>query len=185
MWSHLREFARGRIPRKLAQKISPSDLVQDTFLIAQRQIARFRGNSEDDLHAWLRGILANRLLFWDRKFLRTKKREVRRERSLNRDVDSGDPTLQLNTAALLPSDELLHKERLETLAAAFAALAESDRRVIWLRRVEERTFSEIAADLQIAEEAARQRWLRAIERFRAAYRRAGGADSNERPPLST
>ena len=46
--------AERELDPDLRAKGSASDLVQETFLEAQRDFARFQGSSRDELRAWLR-----------------------------------------------------------------------------------------------------------------------------------
>src|SRR5436305_12160509 len=49
--------ARREVPADLQAKGGASDLVQDTFLKAQRLFPRFLGGTEPELQAWLRRLL--------------------------------------------------------------------------------------------------------------------------------
>src|ERR687883_158141 len=64
--------------RELAPDLRPkggaSDLVQQTFLEAQRDFARFRGDSEEELLAWLRRLLLHNVADFSRRFHGTGKR---------------------------------------------------------------------------------------------------------------
>ncbi len=51
-------LARLQIGRRLQGKADPDDLVQETFLEAARHFGQFRGETEPDLAAWLRQVLA-------------------------------------------------------------------------------------------------------------------------------
>ena len=55
---YLTLLARVQIGRQLRGKADPDDLVQETFLLAHREFATFRGQTEPELTAWLRRILA-------------------------------------------------------------------------------------------------------------------------------
>ena len=57
----LLEVARGAIGPSLRTKGGASDLVQDTFLEAQRRFGQFDGKSTNQLRAWLRSLLQIRL----------------------------------------------------------------------------------------------------------------------------
>jgi DNA-directed RNA polymerase specialized sigma24 family protein len=58
-----------------------SDLVQDTFLAAQRDFTQFHGTSEGELRAWLRQVLLNRASNFARHY-RAGKRALGREVAL-------------------------------------------------------------------------------------------------------
>ncbi|MHC4731855.1 MAG: sigma factor, partial [Planctomycetota bacterium] len=59
--NYLRLLARLEVGRRLQAKIDASDLVQETFLQANRAFPDFRGASEAEMLQWLRSILASRL----------------------------------------------------------------------------------------------------------------------------
>src|SRR5688572_14821250 len=57
----LQSTAAAALPKELQAKLSASDLVQQTFLDAQRRISSFQGESPEMLAAWLRTTLANKV----------------------------------------------------------------------------------------------------------------------------
>src|SRR5215510_1175110 len=67
-------LARAEIGRRLQSRLDPSDLVQETFLAAHRDFARFRGTTEAELVAWLRQVLAFNLANLVRHYLGTQRR---------------------------------------------------------------------------------------------------------------
>src|SRR5262245_57488511 len=75
--------ARGVMGPRLRVKLDASDIVQETFLEAQRHLGRFRGKTPTEFRAWLREILLCRLASAQRTYLGTKKRAVGREVSLD------------------------------------------------------------------------------------------------------
>ena len=50
-------LARLRIDPRLRARLDPSDIVQQTLLIAHEKRTQFRGRSDAELAAWLRSIL--------------------------------------------------------------------------------------------------------------------------------
>jgi hypothetical protein len=58
---YLRLLARLQIDPRLHSRLDPSDIVQQTLLIAHEKLARFRGRSHGEMAAWLRAILATTL----------------------------------------------------------------------------------------------------------------------------
>src|SRR3954462_1863633 len=69
---YLALLARVQIGQRLRGKADASDLVQETFLEAHRNFARFRGTSEVEFVRWLRQILAANLADLFRRYLGTQ-----------------------------------------------------------------------------------------------------------------
>src|SRR4051812_48306071 len=76
---YLLQIANEELNSDLQGKAGGSDLVQQTFLEANRDIAGFRGKTEAELTAWLRQILLHNLANLRRQFGVRTKRDVSRE----------------------------------------------------------------------------------------------------------
>ncbi len=81
---YLALLSRVQIGKRLQGKADASDLVQETFLDAHRHFASFRGQSEAELIAWLRQILAGNVANLLRHYLGTQGPDVRLEREIAR-----------------------------------------------------------------------------------------------------
>ena len=81
--NYLELLARLEIGRRLQTKVDTSDLVQETFLEACRNLKSFRGSGEAEFVAWLRSIFATRIAQLVRRYLGVQGRDVRRERGLD------------------------------------------------------------------------------------------------------
>ena len=75
-------FARRHFPADLQAKGSASDLVQDTFLDAQRDFPHFAGTTEGELLAWLRCLLRHNISNFETAYRRREKRRIGREQPL-------------------------------------------------------------------------------------------------------
>src|SRR6516162_6479595 len=75
-------LAKRELDPDLRAKGGASDLVQETFLEAQRDFAHFHGNSAEELRAWLRRLLLNNVANFTRQYRERAKRQVGREVSL-------------------------------------------------------------------------------------------------------
>src|SRR5438105_5363593 len=80
--NYLSLLARVQVGRRLQGKVDPADLVQETFLEAHRHFAGFRGQSEPEVAAWLRQILAGVLGNQLRRYIGTQGRDIRLEREM-------------------------------------------------------------------------------------------------------
>jgi len=70
--SYLLLVAGRELRGDLKQKIGPSDIVQETFLKAQRDLLQFRGETHAEFVNWLRRILLNEIYATNRRFHGTK-----------------------------------------------------------------------------------------------------------------
>src|SRR6059058_1854595 len=70
---YLSLLARLQIGRRLQGKVDAADLVQETFLKAHRDLARFRGRTEAELVHWLRQILVANLAMQVRRYCGTQR----------------------------------------------------------------------------------------------------------------
>ncbi len=169
--NYLLLVAGQELDADLQAKGSASDLVQETFLEAQRDFARFHGTSEAELLAWLRQILVNNVANFTRRY-RTGKREVHREVVLDANdsaQDSGraapDPADPLPT----PSSEAVEREQAAALQRALDRLPDDYRQVLVLRYLEGRSFEEIAPLLNRSADAVRKLFARAMQRLRQEW----------------
>jgi RNA polymerase sigma-70 factor (ECF subfamily) len=159
---YLLAIANSELGADLQSKVGASDLVQQTFLNAQKEFVGFRGQSEAELLAWLRRILRNSLVDASRHYGEASKREVGREQPLSGSavfVAAATPPPSPRSLAALREDAA----RLEQ---ALRQLPEHYRRAIQLRHQEGKTFAEVAAALGCSEEAARKTWSRAVDQLR-------------------
>jgi RNA polymerase sigma-70 factor (ECF subfamily) len=149
----------------LRAKGGASDLVQDTFLEAQRDFGQFRGASVDELRAWLRRLLLNNVANFTRQYRRRAKRDVSREIPLEAGGSSHERGAGLAANMVSPSGEALAQEQAEALARALERLPADYRKVLAYRHDEQLTFEEIGQRMQRTANAARMLWLRAVERL--------------------
>src|SRR5689334_9972806 len=77
--AYLLHVAEHELDRGLRAKGGASDLVQQTFLEAQKDFPRFAGTSEAELLAWLRRMLLNNIANFRRQWVDTAKRAANRE----------------------------------------------------------------------------------------------------------
>src|SRR6185437_6116855 len=171
---YLTLLARVQIVRRLQGKVDPSDVVQETFLEAHRQITNFRGNSEGELVAWLRRILAGQIALTLRRFLGTKGRDLKLERELAAQLDQSSEILDggLVASNSTPSQHASRREQALLLADALDRLPEDYREVIILRHLEGLSFAEVSQRMERSEDSVQKLWVRALANLR---RSLGGA----------
>jgi RNA polymerase sigma-70 factor (ECF subfamily) len=159
-------IARSELGPDLRAKVGASDLVQETFLEAQRDFAKFHGDAEDEWLAWLRRLLLNNMANLQRDYRKTAKREVAREVQLP-DADSSRPgDLAPPAPAATPSKQAIARERATAVLHALDRLTPDYRQVVLLRYQQEKSFEDIGTIMGRSANAVRKLWLRALERLK-------------------
>jgi RNA polymerase sigma-70 factor (ECF subfamily) len=160
---YLLMVARGELDADLQAKEGASDLVQETFLEAQRDFGQFVGASEGELLAWLRRLLLNNVANFTRRYRTTGKRSVEREVAL--DQVANRPLQDALPAAVdSPSGQAVANEEAAALARALDRLPHDLRQVLRLRYEERRPFEEIAVLMGRSANAVRKLFARAVVR---------------------
>jgi RNA polymerase sigma-70 factor, ECF subfamily len=163
--AYLLWIARQELDPELRAKGGSSDLVQETFLEAQRDFGQFQGTTENELKAWLRRLLVNNVANFSRRY-RAAKRRVSSEVSLNGGTSSADWARQLAAAGSAePDEQSLAQERREAVRRALDGLPQDYRRVLILRYEENCSFEEIGKRLNRSQNAAQKLFTRALERL--------------------
>jgi RNA polymerase sigma-70 factor (ECF subfamily) len=158
--------AQRELDPDLQAKGSASDLVQETFLEAQRDFGQFHGDSAAAWKAWLRQLLLNNLANFTRTYRATAKRDVHREVAIDpagsAGARGGDPFADV----ISPSGLAVKSEQAQSLLRALEQLPEDYRRVILLRYQQQQPFDEIARLMNRTSNAVRILWSRAVRRLR-------------------
>jgi RNA polymerase sigma-70 factor, ECF subfamily len=149
----------------LKVKGGASDLVQETFIEAQKDWSRFQGKSDAELLAWLGCIMQHRLANFARRYRKTQKRGIGREVAIpfGDSSQSGSPGLAGDTPT--PSAEMMARERVEAIETVLARLPEDYRQVITLRYQDQLSFDEIGKIMNRSADAVRKLWWRAVGRM--------------------
>ncbi len=112
---YLRLLARLHIDPRLRGRLDPSDVVQQTLLIAHEKMAQFRGKTHAELAAWLRAILASTLAQAVCRFYRNTSE---RARSLEHALEESSARLEswLASEESTPSQKAAKSEHLLAMA---------------------------------------------------------------------
>lgn len=174
--NYLSVLAESQLDRRVQRRLDPSDLVQETMLAAHRDFASFRGRSEPELLGWLRQILINCLRAAIDTHVKAKKRDLRREVSIEQLGQSPEQSAA-NFANLLvdrgpsPSTPAQQREHAVQLADQISKLRPDYRDVIIYRNLQGLTFNEIAELMARKPSTVRMLWLRAIDKLRISFGR--------------
>jgi RNA polymerase sigma-70 factor (ECF subfamily) len=162
------EMARRRIDPALAARIDPEAVVNDAYLVAQAKCPGFEERSVASTYAWLYRIVRDCLIeAW--------RRETRECRDGRKDMPLPEQSsLQLGLGLVSPAtDPQRAAERDEEreilrlrMRQVLDVLREADREILWMRHYDNLTFPEAAAVLEITENAATVRYVRALKRLK-------------------
>jgi RNA polymerase sigma-70 factor, ECF subfamily len=161
--------ARLQVGRRLRAKLDFEDLMQELSLEAHRDIAQFRGRSEGEFVCWLRKVFATILSNQVRRYLGTRRRDLRRERRIGTTRDDTSRAVidrRLVASQSSPSQQASRRERAELLAEALQTLPPAYREVIVLRNLEGLSFQDVAERMGRTEDSVKNIWLRALSRLR-------------------
>jgi RNA polymerase sigma-70 factor (ECF subfamily) len=162
--NYLHLLARSLVGRTHDAPLDASDLVQETYLEAHRDLTDFRGKEEPQLVRWLRQILLRNLAN-QVKYHHRQSRDLRRHVSLDVLLERSSEfwTHAQVEPMSTPSSVATRREQAVLLADALARLRPDQREVVILRTFERRSFAEIAALLDRSADASRKLWMRAIQ----------------------
>lgn len=166
-YEYLHLLARVQLNPRLASKVAPSDIVQQTLLKAHEKRDQYRGGTDAELAGWLRTILANTLAETVRHFGR-QQRDAGLEKSLQAALDESSDNLERWLAAdqSSPSQQVMREEHLARLARALAELPEEQRTVVELRHLRGMQVAAIASQMDRSAASVAGLLRRGLQRLR-------------------
>jgi RNA polymerase sigma-70 factor, ECF subfamily len=143
---YLRLLARLQLDPQLRGQLDPSDIVQQTLLKAHERFDQFRGQTDEELRAWLRAILARSLIDAVRKYGRQK---GDRAQSLEAVLEQSSAKLEVFLASeeSSPSQAAVRAERLVDLAKVLARLPEDQQTAVELRYLNGMAVPDVAEQM--------------------------------------
>ncbi|MEZ6089011.1 MAG: sigma-70 family RNA polymerase sigma factor [Pirellulaceae bacterium] len=165
--SYLWVLAHRYLDDRLRQRIDPADLVQITFLEAQRDLKAFRGHEPASFVVWIRNILRNNLATAVARHVVTQKRSVANEVRINGESSNAAglaATLAGNTTS--PSQKIIRAETSQALVDAMDQLPPSQSEAVKLRYLEGLSLKEISDVLGKSEMAVGGLLKRGLKRLR-------------------
>jgi RNA polymerase sigma-70 factor (ECF subfamily) len=166
----LRRMVDMRLDHRLQARLDPSDVLQEAYVEVVERLDEYLRDPRLPFFLWLRLVVGERLLKLHRHHLGTKMRDAGREVALYRGA-----LPQASSAALAahllgkhtsPTQAAVRAERVLRLQEALNTLDPIDREILALRHFEELTSAEAAQVLDIGEEAAAKRYVRALRRLK-------------------
>src|SRR3954453_24016588 len=173
--NYLKLLVAAQLDGRLRARVSPSDMVHESFFEAHRDFRDFRGKSIGEFVVWLRRIVVNNILRVVEQHVLAEKRDVRREVSLEeigRRLEKSTVRLEsfLAEQAESPSGHAARREDEILLADTLAQMPADYRDVIVLRHIEGLSFEDVALRMDRSAGAVRMLWLRALKKMREALK---------------
>jgi len=166
---YLRRLIELRLEEDLQARIDPSDVVQETQIVAVRRIDEFLQRRPTSFRLWLRSKALERLVE-ARRHHHAQKRSVEREVSLS---NISSFAIAHYVCPALPCSALQQQELAQAAQQALATLSELDREVLLLRHGEGLTNAEVAEVLGVDPDTASKRYGRAVRRLCERLRAMG------------
>jgi RNA polymerase sigma-70 factor, ECF subfamily len=166
----LKRMLALRMDRRLQGRIDPSDVVQESCLVAAKLIASYAANPTMPFYLWLRWIAGQKLIDQHRRHLGAEARRAGREVSLYHgafpETTSENLAAHLMGRSSTPSHEAIRLEQTSRLQEALESLEPIDREILSLRHFEQLSNGEAAAVLGLDKSAASKRYARALMRLK-------------------
>ena len=160
-------LAQLQLDKSLKSKLDPSDLVQESFLAVCRDLTQFRGETEQELTAWLRRIMANVCLKMVRTYKGTQRRNIALEQEFAAELDRSTAALAGLAAPMSsPSRIAIRREAAVLLADKLAELPDHYRRAIVMHHIEGLSIAQVAQHFHRSPEATNALLARALVKLR-------------------
>jgi RNA polymerase sigma-70 factor, ECF subfamily len=159
-----------RLHPRLQGRIDADDVLQDAWLMAVDRISYFPRDASHSPFIWFRMIVNQTLIDLHRRHLGAEKRSANRDVSIHggweSDSTSSSMAFHLMGHVTSPSSAYNRVELAKQLDMALEGMNEIDREVLALRHFEELSNSETARVLNMSEQAASGRYIRALGRLK-------------------
>ena len=151
-----------RLDPRLLGRIDADDVLQETYVDAQKRLAAFRGDDKPFL-VWIRLITQQTMVDLHRRHLGTRMRTAGKEVAA---PQSGTMSSLFVGHITSPSRAMMREEVRGEIERALEEMDEIDREVLMLRHFEDLSNKDVATVLGIQENAASNRYVRALGRLR-------------------
>ena len=156
----LRRMVALRLDRRLAARVDPSDIVQESLADAHQRLAEYLRDRPLPFYAWLRQFACERVAKQYERHVKAQRRSVTREQPPPLPDESvAELAHRLIASATSPSRRMVREELRDRVRIALGCLKPQDREVLVLRYLEGLSNTEAAAVLGLAENTAGMRHL--------------------------
>lgn len=167
-----------RMDPRLNGRADPDDILQEVWLAALQRLNHFLVDASRSIFVWLRLITCQVLTDFHRRHLGTQKRSAALEFSIDRGWSASSTSSSLSFHLLdhltTPSEAMIREELSQQLSRSLTQMRAIDREVLALRHFEQLTNRETAQVLEISEQAASDRYVRALSHLKSVLTRLPG-----------
>ena len=165
----LRRMVEMRLDNRVAGRVDPSDVLQEAFLDASKQLQGYLARLPMPPFLWLRFLTGQRLMATHRYHLGAQMRDAKLEVPLDGParppVYSESLSRHLAGRLTTPSRAVARMELQAQLHEVLESMEPLDREILALRHFEELSNNEVAQELGISKAAASNRYMRALVRL--------------------
>jgi RNA polymerase sigma-70 factor (ECF subfamily) len=158
----LHRMVHFRLDPRLVGRLDADDVLQDAYIDAGKRLWAFRGDDKPFL-VWIRMLTQQTLIDLHRKHLGAAMRSAGREIGRPK---SGTLSGLFVGRLTSPSNAMKREEVRQRVEQALESMDDIDREVLMLRHFEELSNKDAAAVLGIQENAASNRYVRALGRLK-------------------
>ncbi len=167
--ARLRRMVEMRLDNRVKGRVDPSDVLQEAFVDASKQLPGYLANRPMPPFLWLRFLTGERLMATHRYHLGAQMRDAKLEVPLDghaRPLVYSDSLSQHLAGRLTTPSRAVERLELQAhLREVIETLEPLDREVLALRHFEELSNNEVAQELGISKAAASNRYMRALVRL--------------------
>ena len=146
----------------LGREEEARDAVQETFVSAYKNLARFRGEAK--VSSWLHRIAVNQCLT-------AKRRKKARPEDYFEGDENGEDKRFVTSPVHAPSSTAEQTERLRLVRQAVGSLPVDLRQVVVMKEFEDMTFQEISETLEVPLSTVKSRLYTALKQLRSKLER--------------
>ena len=163
----LKKMVKTRISAPLQARTDASDIVQDGYLEAARQLPEYLETPDLPPLMWIWRIVRQTLSRHIRFHVNTSMRSTQREIDNNgfADTESSPVAFALADSISSPSSQVARQETYTEVLQLLETLDPLDREVLSLKQLEGLTFQQVATQLDMDVSAVKRRFQRAILRL--------------------
>jgi RNA polymerase sigma-70 factor, ECF subfamily len=172
----LRRLVALRMDVRLKARLDPSDIVQETHMVAYRRFEDYLRRQPMPFRLWLRKTAQQQVCDARRNHIQRHRRSLLKEEGpLNRSSLLLARSL-FQEKSSSPVEKLARRELERRVAGAVAELDDLSREIVIMRNIEGLTFEEIAQVIDLQPPTVRQRYGRALIKLRTKLKEREARD---------